>query len=358
MAELSRPSVLNTAGDDSASTLARQLLARPAFAVSWGGRTRLVSAAVDWRARARSVQAVPAYRAQARAWRKIVAAWVACLPPGFGSAEVLPMDWLPADVAHLDPVDAVIGTPGPFQAVLVRLGNRRDDYRIEAIAKILVSTSDGARARVGTEASAMRESIIHGIVPDVVGMGLVASHPFFVMRYVRGRPLGSGWQDVRRAHEAIAYQEAPVCHVPAREHPWLMGIAERFPEVQLDRLPSEVGVVRTHGDFAPWNVLRLRDGRVVLIDWEASIREGLPHTDLAHFVLACERYLRRRTAQVAARNAIRATAGLLRQPNARVGVLVALAAVARLTQEGSIGSGTGQGDYWRNVVQAATAVSS
>ena len=39
-----------------------------------------------------------------------------------------------------------------------------------------------------------------------------------------------------------------------------------------------------HGDFAPWNIRRLPDGTVVLLDWECAQRGGLPLQDAFHFL--------------------------------------------------------------------------
>ncbi|MGO9515807.1 MAG: phosphotransferase family protein [Candidatus Korobacteraceae bacterium] len=39
-----------------------------------------------------------------------------------------------------------------------------------------------------------------------------------------------------------------------------------------------------HGDFAPWNLRRLPDGTVVMLDWEDAQRGGLPLQDAFHFL--------------------------------------------------------------------------
>lgn len=39
-----------------------------------------------------------------------------------------------------------------------------------------------------------------------------------------------------------------------------------------------------HGDFAPWNIKRLKDGSLALIDWEDAIGAGLPMLDPFHFL--------------------------------------------------------------------------
>jgi len=38
-----------------------------------------------------------------------------------------------------------------------------------------------------------------------------------------------------------------------------------------------------HGDFAPWNMLRQSDGRLIMVDWERGMKNGLPVLDLLHF---------------------------------------------------------------------------
>jgi phosphotransferase family enzyme len=39
-----------------------------------------------------------------------------------------------------------------------------------------------------------------------------------------------------------------------------------------------------HGDFAPWNIRRMTDGRLSLLDWEDAQRGGLPLSDAFHFL--------------------------------------------------------------------------
>ena len=39
-----------------------------------------------------------------------------------------------------------------------------------------------------------------------------------------------------------------------------------------------------HGDFAPWNIKRSRDGGCALLDWEDARRKGLPLQDAYHFL--------------------------------------------------------------------------
>ena len=64
----------------------------------------------------------------------------------------------------------------------------------------------------------------------------------------------------------------------------------------LGRLPTVV----EHRDFAPWNLLVDEDGTLRAVDWESSVRCGLPLLDLWYFLtylaLAVERLPERRLA--------------------------------------------------------------
>ena len=86
--------------------------------------------------------------------------------------------------------------------------------------------------------------------------------------------------------------EALVSPTVAADH--LAACRERL-EV-LDRLPSVI----EHRDFAPWNLLVDEDGTLRAVDWESSVRCGLPLLDLWYFLtylaLAVERLPERRLA--------------------------------------------------------------
>ena len=51
----------------------------------------------------------------------------------------------------------------------------------------------------------------------------------------------------------------------------------------------------THGDFAPWNLLKSKSGWV-LLDWEEARSDGVPFWDLFHFLVQGHALLRRPTA--------------------------------------------------------------
>ena len=338
---------------DAAVDLAYRLVGRDAFKVGWGGRTRVVSAARSWRSRAASVTAVPAYLPRARAWRAVAAARTALAPQSHRRERTAATYWLPDVVAELVPRDALVGTPGPHQSVLLRLADPTSD-RVVAIAKVAVSTAASARSRVRNEVDAMRDPVVRNVVPEVLAEAQVNGHAFFIMRHANGRPLGAGVGDFRRAHRLLDCLGVGCRRVSAARHPWLQLVATKFARVPFDRLPREVAVVRTHGDYAPWNVLRSRDGRFTVIDWEASVAEGVPGVDTAYYSLAVERYLCKRAANAAAERAVRSMMAVASVTASEASAYVALGAAGALLQDPLCGQGNNGDRYWRNVIEAAS----
>ena len=110
--------------------------------------------------------------------------------------------------------------------------------------------------------------------------------------------------------------------------------------------------MRTHGDYAPWNVLRSRDGRFTVIDWEASVAEGVPGVDVAYYLLSVERYLRKRPAHVAAERAVRSMMAAAGVTASEASAYVALGAAGALLQQPSCGQGVIGDRYWFSVIDS------
>lgn len=60
---------------------------------------------------------------------------------------------------------------------------------------------------------------------------------------------------------------------------WLERILERLDD------PTPLPAFWVHGDFAPWNLRRVDEGKLVAVDWEEARQAGLPGTDLIYFCL-------------------------------------------------------------------------
>ena len=57
---------------------------------------------------------------------------------------------------------------------------------------------------------------------------------------------------------------------------------------------GSVPLVRSHGDFAPWNLKRCPDGRIRAVDWEDSAADELPCLDLYHYARSVSEQLGKR----------------------------------------------------------------
>lgn len=60
---------------------------------------------------------------------------------------------------------------------------------------------------------------------------------------------------------------------------------------------DELRTCLEHGDFVPWNMRRLKDGRLTLIDWEWAVEDGFPWQDVCHYFYLQD-YLFQRAANV------------------------------------------------------------
>jgi hypothetical protein len=70
---------------------------------------------------------------------------------------------------------------------------------------------------------------------------------------------------------------------------WIARLALPLPHASLARAlafledTTELPAFVEHRDFAPWNVKRLPDGALTLIDWEWAVRGSLPWQDICRF---------------------------------------------------------------------------
>ena len=85
--------------------------------------------------------------------------------------------------------------------------------------------------------------------------------------------------------------------IEIQQHPWIISLQRRS-EINLEQwlLPlssKKWPVVIQHGDFAPWNILQQKDGRLSAIDWEYGKLEGFPGLDLAFYFLQVSALIKR-----------------------------------------------------------------
>ena len=273
--------------------LAMNLLCAPCFPVKWGGRTRLLSAASSARSRYTSVKWAPAYRWNAQLFREYSAIRAALRAPSMSALMDAMSDWPPKSVRHLQPVDAIVGTPGPTQSVLVRFVEPKNG-RPRAVAKVMVSRDSHAAEQIAAESRAIQDPVLDGVVPRHWETGVIDGHHYLMTEFVAGPSLSPGQRGMMTALDTLAFQSSGTEVVSIHEHPWVQRALKRIPWLRRERLIGQFPIARTHGDFAPWNILVRPDWKLTLIDWEFSEPDGVAGVDLAHYVLVTQHLLKRR----------------------------------------------------------------
>ena len=292
--------------NDDGVILAKTLLGAPCFPVKWGGRTRLLSAASSACSRYTSVKWTPAYRWNARLFRECSAIRAALHAPDMCAPMAPINNWPPKSVQHRQPLDAIVGTPGPTQSILVRYVEPSNG-RPCAVVKVMVSRDAYASERIEAESNAIQDPRVSGLVPRHRESGVVEGHHYLVTEFVSG-PSILPRRGIHAAVVALGFQKRNSETVEIQEHPWVQRALQRVPWLRKERLVGRFAVTRTHGDFAPWNILKQRGGDLALIDWEFSESDGVAGLDLAHYLLATKQLLGRQDP----RTAVQTTATELR----------------------------------------------
>ena len=187
-----------------------------------------------------------------------------------------------------EPIPVIyVGTPGPRRKAVVHL-IERESTKCRAVVK--VSLSGQAQTAVLHEADVLAALKEEGCesVPEV--LHVERARGLVTQTFVGGRPssrqLGAEhWrllQSLLLPGETISLCE----QVESRKREATgLGLPE-WVEVALDQLASSerVPACWEHGDFAPWNIRQVADGRMVLLDWEEARRDGMPLGDAFHFL--------------------------------------------------------------------------
>jgi glycosyltransferase involved in cell wall biosynthesis/thymidylate kinase len=193
------------------------------------------------------------------------------------------------------------GTPGPHRKITAQVS--RDGV---VISYVKIGDSDAAKILLANEESALRRlktANLHGVaIPRVLGYVRQENEHFLFLsspdRPVRGRAISPEKGDVGFLGEllAIGIRDIPMGKVlgsllsgksgspsfgPGGITPDIVVSARKF---LLEKGDSSVRVGFCHGDFAPWNTLRIDDGGLYVFDWEYADTDAPLFTDLFHRV--------------------------------------------------------------------------
>ena len=330
-------------------SLAMILLGAPFFPIRWGGRIRLLSAAPTARSRYTSVKWTPATRWNARLFREFSAIRSALHAPERMAQTGGVSDWPPKSVRHLRPLDAIVGTPSPTQSVLVRFVEPKNG-RPRAVAKVMVSRDSHAAERIAAESKATRDPVLDGVVPRHWETGVIDGHHYLITEFVAGPSLSPSQRGMMTALDTLAFQSSGTEVVSIHEHPWVQRVLKRIPWLRRERLIGQFPIARTHGDFAPWNILVRPDWKLTLIDWEFSEPDGVAGVDLAHYLLVTKQLLGRQDP----RTAVQSTSAELRDlegcTSDEARTVMALAAASVLIREPNENNKASH-HFWREVIK-------
>jgi hypothetical protein len=179
-----------------------------------------------------------------------------------------------------------IGNPSPTQkAILFFL----DRHSIPAVAKIPLT--EAAATAILNEAAVLRRMRKKHIVPEVVfedpERGIAAQS--WVVGQPAARRFGEEHLDFLlrlscEGHSArlSMYRDGMIALL--QKLPWQKLEWQQI-EAAVSLLDNEedLPAFTEHRDFAPWNIRRLSDGSITLIDWEWAIEHGLPWLDVCRY---------------------------------------------------------------------------
>jgi hypothetical protein len=179
----------------------------------------------------------------------------------------------------------LVGTPGPAQKITAQLR----DGKGGVLGYLKYAEKEAARRRLRQECRMLSELPV-GVGPELIKFGPMGDGEALLSSALSGDSLPTTLPPSEGLAELL--NALIVSHPkPLEIHPWVRRLRSRGQPPGLDAcLETLAGrewpVVIQHGDFAPWNLLRQPgSGTVGAIDWEYGTPEGLPHLDLAYYIL-------------------------------------------------------------------------
>jgi len=308
--------------------------ARRAVVLPSKANPKLVVPMCNLRARWRLSAFYPAFKWRAKLWR-VLQRFRSCVgfSPTFDTSKnqtVLNfiVDVLPS-VTH---TSVLLGTPGPNRKIIVQLWQKR-----ELVGYLKVATTPSAGHKIKSEAMVL-EQLVPGLGPNLLKCGELDGFAAMILSPVNGEmltarlPASVDSCEFTVVKEYLAQLRISDQLFAIDEHPAMVRLREQLlnspedPSLILDVVKFEEWLVplreRTwpvviqHGDFAPWNVLRVaveeRGPRPAIsgprseekgqnaenknqianrgasslcaIDWEEGAAEGFPYFDWIHYV--------------------------------------------------------------------------
>jgi hypothetical protein len=252
---------------------------------SWE-RPRLLLSAATIAERWRASAYYPAFRLAARCYRPLVrlraAAGLGRTRPALGRSWALGefvADVLPGAASCA----VLVGSPGPAQKLTAQVR----DAAGRVIGYVKWVERDVARERLRNE-HCLLTRLPAGLGPRPLKYESTADWDALLLAPLAGSRLAARLPPPASLDDFLAsLPSAPA--LPVDAHPALRSLAEQRPELApcVDVLAARSWpVVVQHGDCAPWNFLRMKDGALVAVDWEYGRLDGFPFIDLLRYILS------------------------------------------------------------------------
>lgn len=182
----------------------------------------------------------------------------------------------------VQPVAALLGTPGPAQKLVVQFA----DASGNAVGYMKFGESPAAMRRLEQEFRVLT-GLPKGLGPEALKLEKIGTGVGLFLSAVQGSPLPGRVSPCAHTITLLRRFQNGAESIPVHEHPWLQRVlrADSAAAPWIEMLDSRPWPVATmHGDLAPWNIL---DGPYGLhcVDWEYGALDGFIGVDAAHHVL-------------------------------------------------------------------------
>jgi hypothetical protein len=244
------------------------------------------------------------YRATARIKRNLVRAAARSGLPGWYRDRIViaqrtppPLEQVIADILPNEAVWLALssGTAGPARKATVAILNRQGQALGFAKCAESPLSERLVRNEAATLASLAALPATASLVPRLLFAGdidgsftaiqqtvmgaqaprlMTATHQRFLETLMIGRAKPATTTDL------VSSLRSRLWALPPAQHQLAAIVDAVWPVLDRIDLPATI----VHGDFAPWN-LRIESGRMVAIDWEYGVMDGLPLVDAIHHLL-------------------------------------------------------------------------
>ncbi|MGE4443329.1 MAG: phosphotransferase family protein [Desulfomicrobium sp.] len=183
---------------------------------------------------------------------------------------------------NVQPVAALLGTPGPTQKLVVQFA----DPSGNAVGYMKFGESPATMRRLKQEFEVL-SALPKGMGPEALKLEKIGNGLGLFLSALQGRPLSGRVAPSAQTMALLHKFQRSAEPIPVHDHPWMQRALITDPDAafcisMLDSRPWSMTII--HGDLAPWNILTSPHG-LRCIDWEYGALDGFIGVDAAHHFL-------------------------------------------------------------------------